>query len=78
MAKSSITAIEVLAVQERAGFLGRRTREDQLLRLETAGGSIYLRQSAVEGAGDSWNRIKRRIENLAHEKSIPFRDGTQG
>lgn len=77
MAKSSITAIEVLEVREKAGLLGRRTQEDQFLRLETSGGSVYLRRSAVEDAGDSWKRVKRRIENLAQEKAIPFRDGTQ-
>lgn len=77
MAKSSITAIEVSQVQEKGGLFGRKTQSEQYLRLDTAGGSVYLRRSAVEGAGDSWSRVKRRIENLAREKSIPFRDGTQ-
>ncbi len=76
MAKSSITAIEVLEVQETSGLLGRRLQEDQFLRLETSGGSVYLRRSAVENAGDSWKRVKRRIENLAREKEIPFQDAT--
>ncbi len=77
MAKSSITSIEVLEVREKSGLLGRRTQEDQFLRLDTAGGSVYLRKSAVEGAGDSWQRVKRRIENLAQEKDIPYRDTTK-
>ena len=77
MAKSSITSIEVLKVREKAGLLGRRTEEEQFLRLKTAGGSVYLRKSAVEDAGDSWARVKRRIENLASEKNIPYRDTTK-
>ena len=77
MAKSSITAIEVLEVREKTGLLGRKIQEDQFLRLKTAGGSVYLRKSAVEGAGDSWARVKRRIENLAREKDIPFQDSTK-
>lgn len=77
MAKSSITSIEVLKVREKAGLLGRRTQEEQFLCLKTAGGSVYLRKSAVEDAGDSWTRVKRRIENLALEKDIPYRDSTE-
>lgn len=76
MAKSSITSFDVQRVQEKAGLLKQKTTEDEILRMETSGGSIYLRKSAVENAGDSWTRVKRRFSNLAGEKNIPFIDRT--
>ncbi len=76
MAKSSITALEIQTCQERAGFLGRRTVSDEMLRMETSGGCIYLRKSTVEDAGDSWPRFKRRLSGLAREKGIPYQDTT--
>ena len=51
--------------------------ELKILRLKTAGGSVYLRKSAVEDAGDSWARVKRRIEHLAREKDIHYQDSTE-
>ena len=47
MAKSSITSFDVQRVQEKTGFLKQKTTEDEILRMETSGGSIYLRKSAV-------------------------------
>lgn len=76
MAKSSITAFDVERVQEHTGFFGKRAVEDEMLRMETAGGAIYLRKSAVEAAGDNWKHFKRRLWNLAGEKGIPFEDHT--
>ena len=76
MAKSSITAFDVDRVREQAGFFGKKTIEDEVLRMETAGGAIYLRKSAVEAAGDNWKHFKRRLWNLAGEKGIPFEDHT--
>lgn len=77
MAKNSITSFHVETIQDRTGFLGRKTTEDELLRMDTAGGSIYLRKSAVERAGDNWEPLKRRMWNLAREKEIPFTDHTE-
>lgn len=77
MAKYSITAFDVQRVQEKYGLLGRKTVEDEILRMETPGGSVYLRKSAVEQTGDSWNRVKRRFSGLAGEKNIPFTDLTK-
>lgn len=76
MANSSIIAFDVEQTEEKLGFRGKKTLTDEVLRMETAGGSIYLRKSAVERAGDDWSRVKRRIENLAGEKDIPFADHT--
>lgn len=77
MAKSSITAFSIQPAEEKAGLFGRKTVPDEILRMETPGGSIYLRKSAVEDAGDSWSRVKRRLRNLAGEKGIPFTDSTK-
>ena len=76
MANSSITAFEIQKTTEQTGFLGRKTVSDEFLRMETAGGSIYLRKSAVERAGDDWLVLKGRIRNLAAEKEIPYTDQT--
>ena len=48
MAKSSITAFDVERIQETAGRLRKKPLEDEVIRMETAGGAIYLRKSAVE------------------------------
>lgn len=76
MAKSSITAFDVAQIQEQVGFRGKKTVSDELLKMETAGGAIYLRKSAVERAGDDWRVLKGRIRNLAGEKNIPYTDHT--
>ena len=77
VAKSSITAFAVAKVEEKAGLWGNKTVEEEVLRMDTAGGSIYLKRSAVERAGDSWTRVKRRFSTLAGEKNIPFTDQTK-
>ena len=76
MAKSSITAFEFLRTQTQTGFRSRRTVSDELFRMETPGGSIYLSKSALERAGDDWGTFKGRIRNLAGEKDIPLADHT--
>ncbi len=78
MAKNGITAFTVAKVEEkRAGLLGDRVVEEEVLRMDTPGGCVYLSRSAVERAGDSWTRVKRRLSSQAEEKSIPFWDGTK-
>ena len=74
MAGSKITAIYLDTITERSGILGRKTTEEELLRLMMAGGSVVLRESAVTGAGDSWRLMKRRLWNLSKDHSIPFED----
>lgn len=78
MAKSSITSFDVTQVEEQFGFRRKKTVTDEVMKMETAGGAIYLRQSAVERAGDDWSRLKGRIRNLANEKAIPYTDHTVG
>ncbi len=63
--------------EEKTGILGRRAVVDEVLRIETPGGKVYVKKSAVEGSGDSWKRLKRRMSNLAMEKGIPFLDETE-
>lgn len=77
MAKFRITAITVETVTEKTGFMGRKTVEDEILRLEMPRGSVRLRKSTVEGAGDNWLRLKRRLKEEAREKHIPFADETE-
>lgn len=78
MANSSITAFEIIRIQEQVGFRKKKTVTDELLKLETPGGAIYLRKSALEHAGDDWGRLKGRIRNLAAEKDIPYTDHNTG
>ena len=84
MAKSSITAFEFLRTQTQTGFRSRRTVSDELFRMETPGGSIYLSKSALERAGDGsgiWpgKRISplrttpRKTEPCAHTTPFPHR-----
>lgn len=44
--------------------------------MDTPGGAIFLRKSALEHAGDDWTKLKGRIRNLAGEKNIPYTDHT--
>ncbi len=76
MANSSITAFEITRTREQTGFRKKKTVDDELLKMETPGGAIYLRKSALEHAGDDWTRLKGRIRNLAAEKNIPYADHT--
>jgi hypothetical protein len=75
MAKSSITAITVQDLESPRTL--RRDRPDQVLRLDTAGGSIFLKKSTVDRAGDSWPRVTARLKSLAQQKHIPFQDQTK-
>jgi hypothetical protein len=76
MGKSSITGFHILPGPAPSGRL-KRSKADQVLRMDTPGGSIFLRQSAVEQAGGSWARVTGRMQNLAKEKAIPFQDETK-
>ena len=76
MAKQHITGFEIRPLREKTGRIGRKTVEDQILRMEVPGGNIYLRKSTLQEAGDNWLRLKRRIARLAEEKDIPFTDYT--
>jgi hypothetical protein len=71
----TITSISLLEIQEPTGLFGRKSRNEEALCLHTDRGNIVLRKSAVEGAGDSWRLLTRRLWNLAKEQGIPFRDG---
>ena len=76
MAKSSITAFEISRIQEQVGLRKKKTVTDELLKMETPGGAVFLRKSALERAGDDWSKWKGRIRNLAGEKNIPYTDHT--
>ena len=69
---ASIQEISLTTVTEQAGFLGRKQTTEEAICLKTAGGTIYLKKSAVEGAGNSWQLLLRRLRNLSAEKHIPF------
>jgi hypothetical protein len=71
----TITGISLLEIQEPTGLMGRKTRTEEALCLHTDRGNIFLRRSAVEGAGDSWRLLTRRLWNLAKEQGIPFQNG---
>lgn len=71
---SAIQEISLTTITQRTGFRGRKQTTDEAICLKTAGGSIFLRRSAVEDAGSSWKLLTRRLETLAQEKSIPFSD----
>jgi hypothetical protein len=72
----SIIAMGVERIAQTEGRRGRRTKEDEVLRMDTPGGSVYLRKSAVEAAGGSWRALKGRYAGFAAEKGIPFADHT--
>lgn len=69
---ASIQEISLTTVTERTGFRGRKQITDEAICLKTAQGNIYLKKSAVEGAGNSWQLLLRRLRNLSAEKHIPF------
>ena len=71
---ASIEEIALTAVSEHTGFRGRKLTTVEALCLKTRGGNIYLKRSAVEGAGNSWQLLCRRLQSLAGEKGIPFSD----
>ncbi len=71
---SAIQEISLTTITQRTGFRGRKQKHDEAICLKTGGGSIFLRKSAVEDAGNSWKLLTRRLETLAQEKSIPFTD----
>lgn len=71
---ASIQEISLTIVTEQTGFRGRKRTTEEAICLKTARGNIYLKKSAVEGAGNSWKLLLRRLENLAAEKQIPFAD----
>ena len=77
MAKHSVIGFEISTLREPAGRRGRKIKEDQMLRMEVAGGSVYLRKSTLEAAGDNWLRFKHRLSRLAEEKGIPYTDDTE-
>lgn len=65
MTSGKITALSV-----------QRVHREEVLCLKTEGGCIYLSRNALERAGDSWQRLCRRAEQVAAEKHIPFTDET--
>ena len=71
---AKIQEISLTTVTEHTGFRGRKQTTEEAVCLKTAGGNIYLKKSAVEGAGNSWQLLVRRLKNLSTEKNIPFSD----
>ena len=71
---AKIQEISLTTVTEHTGFRGRNQTTEEAVCLKTAGGNIYLKKSAVEGAGNSWQLLVRRLRNLSAEKQIPFSD----
>ena len=71
---ATIQEISLTTVTERTGFRGRKQTTEEAICLKTVGGNIYLKKSAVEGAGNSWQLLVRRLRNLSAEKKIPFSD----
>lgn len=51
---AKIQEISLTTVTEHTGFRGRKQTTEEAVCLKTAGGNIYLKKSAVEGAGNSW------------------------
>ena len=76
MAKQQITGFEIRPTREQSGLLGRRKTEDQILRMDVPGGSVFIRRSTLMDAGGNWVKLKRRITRLSEEKDIPLTDYT--
>ena len=57
-------------------YIGRKKVEDQILRMDIPGGSVFIRRSTLVEAGGNWVKLKRRITRLSEEKDIPFTDYT--
>lgn len=76
MAKNQITGFEIRPIREQSGLLGRRKTEDQILRMDVPGGSVFIRRSTLMDAGGNWVKLKRRITRLSEEKDIPLTDYT--
>lgn len=74
MADARITGITLMNITETTGFLGRNVTSQEQVRLITSGGSIYLRQSVVDAAGDNWKLFLSRLRDNAKQHGIPFDD----
>ena len=74
MADARITGITLMNITEITGFLGRNVTSQEQVRLITSGGSIYLRQSVVDAAGDNWKLFLSRLRDNAKQHGIPFDD----
>lgn len=74
---ATIREIAVTVSTRRSGRIRPRETREETICLKTTGGSIFLRQSAVEGAGSSWALLLRRLKNTAAELQIPFTDTRQ-
>ena len=68
----TIIAISVLPVRDPRPMKGRKVRNDQYLALETRNGTVYLRRSAVEEAGGSWQRVLEQARESAYKHGVPF------
>ncbi len=76
MAKQQITGFEIRPIREKSGVFGRKKVEDQILRMDIPGGSVFIRRSTLVEAGGNWVKLKRKITRLSEEKDIPFTDYT--
>ena len=72
---AKIQEISLTTVTEHTGFRGRKqTTEENRLSENRRWQFFSVKKSAVEGAGNSWQLLVRRLKNLSTEKNIPFSD----
>ena len=76
MAKQQITGFEIRPIRDKSGKKKKKKTEDQILRMDVPGGSVYIRRSTLMDAGGNWPKLKRRITRLSEEKDIPLTDYT--
>lgn len=68
---ASIEEIALTTVSEHTGFRGRKLTTVEALCLKTRGGNIYLKRSAVEGAGNSCSSLPQAPISGRQKKGFP-------
>lgn len=71
---AKIRGFAIEPIQKQKTVLGRKGETESAIVLKTTGGNVILPKSAVTGAGDSWEKLTRRLRTLAQEKGIPFEE----
>ncbi len=74
MRLSTIEITGFTVIQCQAEVHNKKAGAEEVLSIETARGIIYIRRSSIAQGEVGWNRLKNRMQNLAREKSIPFRN----
>ncbi len=69
-----ISGFSIRALNRQQGVSGRKETSEEAFFLETTGGNVILPQSTAESVGESWPRLTQRLQGMAQEKNIPFRD----